>query len=947
MNPLSAIPLVQWCRTLCLWAAPCFCISATWAQTFTEVSLQSGINDLIHTPTMIGGGCAFFDYNNDGWLDIYISGGLGRDKLYRNNQNGTFTERGWQAGLAVTGLYYTMGVVTGDIDNDGYRDLFVTTLGIGDSYHSHVPNILFRNNRNGTFTDISAQAGIRDSAWSMAATMGDYNLDGFLDIYVANYVKSIRFIHDSVTTEVIGFAHTGFANFFYMNNGNGTFTNIAPQLQVDDAGTGLAAAFSDYDNDRDMDIFLVNDFGAWVVPNKLYRNEFPANAFTEVSASSGADAAIYGMGIAIGDYDQDDDLDYYITNIGENVFYRNNGNGTFTDVARQAGVENGYVDSLFTTGWGTAFLDYDHDTWLDLFVSNGHIMAADFIATSEKDPKKLYRNNADGTFTDVTFLEGVGDSSIGRGFAMGDYDNDGDLDMLVTVITENMGSGNNAHALLFRNDIANGNHWLKVSVQGTYSNRDGFGSRVEAYAHGRKWIREIDGGSSHASQHSTTAHFGLGSLTRVDSVVVLWPAGGRSRIANIAADQLLTIIESGTAQVVTQRFIEICAGDSVFAAGAFQHSSGTYYDTLFLPTGIDSIIITHLTVFPLKTATLQFSICAGDSIFLGGSYQTASTVLYDTLQTANGCDSIIISELTVMPLQIVIADALLCAGDSIFAAGAWQTVSGSYFDTFPSSPCDYVVITSVYFQPPVPVDTTELFFCAGDSFFAAGAWHHTEGFYPDTFPAGIGCDTVVVTHAVRRPSFAVSAAEVICAGDSVFVGGAFQHTAGMYYNHFTASNGCDSIVMTDLRVIAASAHEDTAVIAAGDSIYLGGRWQTEAGIYADTLRSVSGCDSIVVTNLIVITGIHGDAIKESSLSVHPNPSVSDFIIRYSIPEPDEVELKIVSPAGTSAWLSRGWKGEGMHEVKVPGNSISSGAYIIIMTSSRFHQIGRAVILPNR
>ena len=913
------------------------------AQTFTEVSRQSGIDHISHTITLIGGGCAFFDYDNDGWLDIYISGGNQSDKLYRNNGDGTFSERTAQAGFGTTANFYTMGVVTGDIDNDGFRDVFVTTLGIGHSFHNLVPNMLFRNNGNGSFTDISQQAGITERSWSVSAAMGDFNLDGYLDIYVVNYVDSLGFIEDSITNDPIGYSHTGHYNFLYLNNGNNTFTNAGVQMQVNDKGTGLAVSFTDYDNDSDMDIYVVNDFGAWVTPNRLYQNNFPANSFTDVSSSSGADAAIYGMGVAIGDYDEDGDLDYYCTNIGENILLNNNGNGTFADSAVTAGVQNGHFDSLLTTAWGCAFFDYDNDTWLDLFVADGYVPALDIIETSEPDPNKLYKNNMDGTFTDVSALAGIDDSTKSRGMAAGDYDNDGDLDLIVVVVAEDTGLANGAHTLLFRNDIANGNHWLKVKLQGTQNNRDGIGSRVKVYNNGRMWMREIDGGSSHASQNSTIAHFGLGSDTMVDSVVVIWPGGNITSFANVSADQSVNIIETGSMQVTGNRHIELCDGDSIYVAGAWQKSNGLYYDTI-LSSPVDTIVITHLTVYPDKVISLQVSICEGDSAMVGGSYHSADSTFFDTLLTLNGCDSVIITELTVTPLQVAIADAILCEGDSIFAGGAWQTESGDYYDTLPSSMCDTVVITSVGVLPSITPDTVHAMICSGDSVFAGGKWQKSSGIFTDTFETPFGCDSIVFTEVKLIPE-ALSTEQInLCEGDSLFAQGEWQTTSGTYYDSLISAAGCDSIHASLLDVLQEYFYSDSIYIMAGDSIQLGGAWQNVQGIYTDSFVTSSGCDSIVTTTLFILTGI--ETLNENStyIFVHPNPSYSGFTISYSTPADGVVEIKMLSSAGkVIATLLNEKVNAGKHELDYRNSGLTAGVYLLSLKTGKDFRMAKVVV----
>lgn len=510
----------------------CLLAANGYSQTFQEVSLGAGINHYSYHPDLIGGGVAFFDFDNDGWEDIYLTGGYRRDKLYRNLGNGQFAEIGIAAGLTFTESVVTQGVVTGDIDNDGDRDVFLAT---GKNF----PNYLLLNDGRGHLIDSGRNHGIVDTSWTTSATMGDFNLDGWLDIYAVNYIEQLGFVFTN--GQITGFSHRGYANYLYLNDGTGAFTEVAGQYLANDIGCGLAAAATDYDMDGDPDIYIANDFGSWVIPNVMLENQYPTNQFANVSASSMLNAAIFGMGIAIGDYDEDGKLDYYTTNIGRNVLFHNEGNGLFSDVTDSMAVANVYVDTSFATSWGTAFLDYDNDTYLDLFVSNGRVPTASFITTGLHDPNKLYRNTGSGPFVDVSDQAGIADSTQGRGMAWSDYDNDGDLDLFVGLVDARVTTPD--HALLFRNQLSNGKHWLKVHLTGTVSNRDGFGALVRVFAGGRSWIREIDGGSSHMSQHSSVAHFGLGDITQIDSMLVAWPGGNTQSFSQFAADQQVAVTE--------------------------------------------------------------------------------------------------------------------------------------------------------------------------------------------------------------------------------------------------------------------------------------------------------------------------------------------------------------------------------------------------------------------
>lgn len=528
-----------------------------WGQTqYAEKAQLAGLDHFYLNTELMGGGIAWFDYDNDGWEDMWITGGVLRDKLFRNKGDGTFSESGISAGLGVTTSVTTHGVVTGDIDNDGDRDVFVTTS-VG--FH----NLLFLNNGNGTFQDISVAAKVaQDSVQSMTAAFGDLNLDGYLDIYVGNYVQDAGVLFDSITGQPNGFDHTCFPNFFYLNNGpdpvNGAiiFSEVNPFLGLQDTGCALATVFTDFDNDHDPDILVANDFGEWVVPNQLYRNEYPAQQVTNISQSSGLNAEMYGMGIAIGDYDQDMDLDYYITNIGRNGLFQNQSNGTFVDVTTAAGVEDIDAMPLLTVGWGTIFADMDNDTDLDLLVTNGHVPALPFIDNNFRNPDRFFLNVGNGTFVEKGALFGVRDTSRGRGSAAADYDQDGDLDYLVVPVNEVTLNDSIENVRLYQNELSGSNNWLQVKLIGVRNNRDGYGAHIKIILTNRSWIHEVTGGSSHGSQNSSIAHFGLGTEPDVDSLVVIWPGGAEQVLTSISPNQLITVIEDTSLTSEQASFIE-------------------------------------------------------------------------------------------------------------------------------------------------------------------------------------------------------------------------------------------------------------------------------------------------------------------------------------------------------------------------------------------------------
>jgi hypothetical protein len=537
----------------------CFILGAlaSSAQTFSEVSSASGIDQVFDFGDFhFGGGAAVIDFNNDGWEDLYVVGGVNPDALYMNNGDGTFTDVIAGAGMGKTDSVLTMGAIAGDFDNDGWADLYLTSRCRADNFNAWAPNLLYKNNGNGTFTDVSVSSLTgADTSFSTSAAFGDYNNDGLLDIYVLNFLGvPVYSILDSATTGGLGPLRPGSPSFLYVNNGNGTFTDLALQTAVVDSGCGWATVFTDYDLDNDLDIYIANDFGKKTKPNTMYRNEFPTDIFSDEGANSGTNAAINGMGVAVGDYNEDGWLDYYVTDLDTNILYKNNGDGTFDDVTLATGTANtGWNVPLYksSVGWGTNFLDFDNDTYLDLFVCNGSLnpmMPMYNMVDTFLNYNVMYRNNGNGTFNEVSTLTGLNDPQRGRGSVMFDYDNDGDLDLVVVnqVHYDGYGVNESPRVQLFRNDEVNDNSWVKVQLQGTLSNFNAIGARVRVVIGNRSLIREINAGSSHLSSDSPIAHFGLGGHVMIDTMEVTWPGGTIETFTNVAVNQSLTIIEGIT-----------------------------------------------------------------------------------------------------------------------------------------------------------------------------------------------------------------------------------------------------------------------------------------------------------------------------------------------------------------------------------------------------------------
>ena len=522
------------------------CVSQTIQ--FSEEQVERNLEHKFYHTNFNGGGVAFVDIDNDGDDDVYLTGGKQVDKLMINDGSGYFTNATEGTGLEITSEIYTAGITYGDIDNDGDKDFFVNTHAGVDGNYTY--NMLFRNNGDMTFTNIWPTN--TDKSMTMGTVFLDYDLDGDLDIYNVNYVDKIMFTYDDMN-QINGFDHECYSNYMYRNNGDGTFTNTTNQLNLGDTGCALAVTASDYDNDGDLDLLLGNDFGPFIQPNKLYRNDIEDGTFTEVGMSTNSDNQMFSMGIAVGDYDNDLDLDYYISNMSKNVLLQNEG-GTFSQSAQEAGVENQYVekDSSLSISWGTLFADVNNDMYLDLFISNGYVPAPAFVDNGNLEPDKLFINNADGTFAEMDSSSGIWNEITSRGCAYSDVNNDGKVD-IYSVVYDKPTFGLDGASCLYINQSVNTNNWVKINLEGTQVNKDAFGSKVYVYTGTDVQMRETSGGSSFCSHNSSTLQIGIGSHETVDSVVVKWTGGKNVQTEyNIAVNTTSNIkekVSTNTSQI--------------------------------------------------------------------------------------------------------------------------------------------------------------------------------------------------------------------------------------------------------------------------------------------------------------------------------------------------------------------------------------------------------------
>jgi len=532
---------------------------------FVNASAQSGItfkhvngaSPDRHLYEIMSGGGLFFDYDNDGWLDVFLVDGgsltnaaidkTSQHRLYRNRGNGTFQDVSASSGITHAG--YGMGACAADVNNDGWIDLYVTSVGI---------NALYQNNggkpaspkpgEGGAFTDVTKAAGVAGAPmFSASCAFADVDRDGDVDLFVVNYVDA-RVDNNTFCGDVgrkyriychpLTFA--ALRNTLYRNNGSGVFTDVSKESGIlDHRGNGLGVVFGDYDDDGWVDAFVANDS----TPNFLFHNE-AGRRFSETALLAGVSVASdgmprAGMGTDFGDYDGDGDLDLFVSNheLEAHTLFRNLGKGLFEDATFPSGVGPA---TLPYVGFGAVFVDYDNDADLDLGIVNGHVMNSPGHVrpgATEAQRKLLLRNGGGGRLTDVGRQSGPGFASekVGRTLVAGDIDNDGDLDLLVT--------NNGGNAELLRNEGGTGNNAVLIQLVGTKSNRSAVGARVRLTTGGMTQVREVKAGSSYLGQNDLRVHVGLGKSAKIDRLEVRWPNGQNEVIEGAAVNQILTVTE--------------------------------------------------------------------------------------------------------------------------------------------------------------------------------------------------------------------------------------------------------------------------------------------------------------------------------------------------------------------------------------------------------------------
>jgi len=518
-------------------------VSEASGLVFTHVN---GASPDKHLAEILGSGGLFFDFDHDGWIDVFLVdggskadprvSGTARHRLFHNRGDGSFEDVTAASGIRHLG--YGMGACAGDYDNDGLTDLYITNDG---------PNVLYRNAGNGAFTDVTAAARVGSPLWSTSCAFVDVDRDGRLDLFVTNYVEGADENPFCGTTSPVTlrmYCHPlnldESRNVLYHNAGDGTFTDISARAGIAPlTGNGLGVAVADYDDDMWPDVFVANDS----TPNFLFHNQGDGR-FTERALVAGVSVASdgkarAGMGTAFGDADGDGLLDLVVTNHETEMhsLFHNAGHGLFTDATASSGVGPA---TLRYVGFGVVFADLDNDGDLDLTIVNGHVLdnvAAIRSGTKYDQKRLLLENSGTGRFRDVSALSGpaFAEEKVGRTVVSGDVDNDGDLDLLVL--------NNGQQAELLRNEGGNRGHALLLRLVGTESNRDAIGARLRLTSSGRTQVREVTSGSSYLGQNDPRVHVGLGDDTIVDRVEIRWPSGRTEVVEHVAADHVVVIRE--------------------------------------------------------------------------------------------------------------------------------------------------------------------------------------------------------------------------------------------------------------------------------------------------------------------------------------------------------------------------------------------------------------------
>jgi len=758
------------------------------SQGFEDAFPKAGIEHFTHDDFLMAGGVVVIDYNNDGYDDFLLIGGDSEaTKLYKNNPEAydsdpyDYTNMFTDVSdlIADTQFYFTIGGAALDYNNDGWTDLIITT-------DRGEPTLIFKN-EGGTFVEVSGQLGINHTVQSTSISIGDVNLDGWQDIYIANYFE------DAGNQNCL-------PNSLFISNKGESFIELASAFGVNDRGCGLANTLSDYDNDGDLDVFVANDFGQSFTSNALYRNDFPIPRFENVKTAMGFDEAILGMGVDGGDYDNDGDFDYYATNLGQNYFYDNQDGAVFYERGKELKIDNTTANpaepnSGLTVSWSVNWFDFDLDMDLDLHVTNGYLSPIPNINTEYADNNRFFENNgADEEFSENTSDLGLLSPGIDRGAAQVDFDNDGDVDLITTATRPNKdtyGYRDNDWFKLFENKQNTGRNWLKVKLQGSTTDRMAIGSRVMIHTGDTTQMREVtSGGGGYLSQSTRVLHFGLADIENIDSLEVKWLGKNtvRHKLYNVQPNQLIEIVQPYYDTVT----VEICKGETMF--DKTWDNSGFYNEQVDAVNGADSNIRYIVYVQEPDSLTNNVELCKGE-MFEGEQWNESGNT-FVTYTNSMGCDSVVNYIVDILPIYETVVDTSICYS-SYFQGKQYISDTTVNRSLKAANGCDSIVAYNLEVLE-APNYTENFQVCFGDIF--KGKIIVKQEIFSDKFKSDQNCDSVHTIVVTPIPESRFRDTVELEYGES-FKGKVWEED-GIYSNKITggAFNGCDSVYIVDVFV---------------------------------------------------------------------------------------------------------------------------------------------------